>query len=74
MAYIEIRAVFNLLLLLNAAEDPVYANTRPVANKHPSPRPRVQQPKDPKTLPSSQKLWTPSPGRRYDEGKRRYKE
>ncbi|XP_039984279.1 uncharacterized protein LOC120790618 isoform X2 [Xiphias gladius] len=56
------------------AEDPVYANTRPVANKHPSPRPRVQQPKDPKTLPSSQKLWTPSPGRRYDEGKRRYKE
>ncbi|KAM6939379.1 uncharacterized protein PEZ65_005453 [Lycodopsis pacificus] len=49
-------------------EDPVYANTRPVAKKQPSPRPGMDHLK---AVSSSQ---TPqSPGRKYDEGKRRYK-
>lgn len=58
---------------LNAAEDPIYANTRPVANKQPSPRPGMKvQPL--KTASSSQNLRLhPSPGARYEDGKRRFK-
>ncbi|TNN66774.1 hypothetical protein EYF80_023016 [Liparis tanakae] len=40
-------------------EDPVYANTRRVANKQPSPRPRADQLE---AGPSSQNLRNPSPG------------
>ncbi|KAL3047548.1 hypothetical protein OYC64_021695 [Pagothenia borchgrevinki] len=54
------------------AEDPIYANTRPVANKHPSPRPGV--PVDTlKKASSSQNLRNPSPARRCHEDKRRCK-
>ncbi|KAK1897656.1 putative plasma membrane protein [Dissostichus eleginoides] len=54
------------------AEDPIYANTRPVANKHPSPRPGV--PVDTlKKASSSQNLRNPSPARRCQEDKRRCK-
>ncbi|XP_051232445.1 uncharacterized protein LOC127350153 isoform X2 [Dicentrarchus labrax] len=52
------------------AEDPIYANTRPLANKQPSPRPGM--PVD-NLKASSQNLRNPSPGKRYDEGKRRHK-
>ncbi|XP_034002032.1 uncharacterized protein LOC117495079 isoform X2 [Trematomus bernacchii] len=53
-------------------EDPIYANTRPVANKHPSPRPGV--PVDTlKKASSSQNLRNPSPARRCHEDKRRCK-
>ncbi|XP_031724358.1 uncharacterized protein LOC116395011 [Anarrhichthys ocellatus] len=51
-------------------EDPVYANTRPVANKQPSPRPGMDHLK---AVSSSQNPRNPSPGRKYDEGKLRYK-
>ncbi|XP_030288360.1 uncharacterized protein LOC115590979 isoform X2 [Sparus aurata] len=51
------------------AEDPVYANTRPVLNKQPSPRPKI--PGDTlKTASSSQNLRNPSP-KRYDDGRQR---
>ncbi|XP_031174369.1 uncharacterized protein LOC116063511 isoform X2 [Sander lucioperca] len=53
-------------------EDPIYANTRPVANKQPSPRPAMPV-GNLKTASSSQNLRNPSPGRRYDDGKQRYK-
>ncbi|XP_039666038.1 uncharacterized protein LOC120564865 isoform X2 [Perca fluviatilis] len=53
-------------------EDPIYANTRPVANKQPSPRPAMAV-GNLKTASSSQNLRNPSPGRRYDDGKQRYK-
>lgn len=54
-------------------EDPVYANTRPVAKKQPSPRPGMQV-QSLKTASSSQNLRQhPSPGARYEDGKRRYK-
>ncbi|XP_076583358.1 uncharacterized protein LOC143318762 isoform X2 [Chaetodon auriga] len=54
------------------AEDPVYANTRPVG-KQPSPRPGM--PADNlKMVSSSQNLRNPNAGTRYDEGKRRYRE
>ncbi|XP_028444258.1 uncharacterized protein LOC114562157 isoform X2 [Perca flavescens] len=53
-------------------EDPIYANTRPVANKQPSPRPAMAV-DNLKTASSSQNLRNPSPGRRYDDGKHRYK-
>ncbi|KAK9519183.1 hypothetical protein VZT92_021927 [Zoarces viviparus] len=51
-------------------EDPVYANTRPVAKKQPSPRPGMDHLK---AVSSSQNPRNLSPGRKYDEGKRRYK-
>ncbi|XP_078115468.1 uncharacterized protein LOC144523640 isoform X3 [Sander vitreus] len=53
-------------------EDPIYANTRPVANKQPSPRPAMPV-GNLKEASSSQNLRNPSPGRRYDDGKQRYK-
>ncbi|XP_041791828.1 uncharacterized protein LOC121605809 isoform X4 [Chelmon rostratus] len=55
------------------AEDPVYANTRPVASKQPSPRPDMPV-ENLKMVPSSQTVRNPSPGRRYEGGKGRYKE
>ncbi|XP_068558518.1 uncharacterized protein [Cebidichthys violaceus] len=51
-------------------EDPIYANTRPVASKQPSPRPGTDHLK---AGSSSQNPRNPSPGRRYDEGKQRYR-
>lgn len=51
-------------------EDPVYTNTRRVANKQPSPRPRDDQLK---AGPSSQNLRNPTPGGQSGEGKRRCK-
>ncbi|XP_032382716.1 uncharacterized protein LOC116696096 isoform X2 [Etheostoma spectabile] len=54
-------------------EDPIYANTRPVANKQPSPRPAMLV-GNLKTASSSQNLHNPSPGRRYHDGKQRYKQ
>ncbi|KAG7233963.1 hypothetical protein INR49_028677 [Caranx melampygus] len=56
----------------STADDPVYANTRPVANKQPSPRPGAQV-DTLKKVSSSQNLKTPNSGRRYEEGKRRQK-
>ncbi|XP_010772636.1 uncharacterized protein isoform X2 [Notothenia coriiceps] len=54
------------------AEDPIYANTRPVANKQPSPRPGV--PVDTlKKASSSQNLRNPSQARKCHEDKRRCK-
>ncbi|KAF3691107.1 hypothetical protein EXN66_Car006781 [Channa argus] len=47
------------------APDPIYINTRPMVNKHPSPRPALSADKL-KTAPSSRNLRTPSPGRRYE--------
>ncbi|KAM8745615.1 uncharacterized protein AB9X84_016764 isoform 3-T3 [Acanthopagrus schlegelii] len=53
------------------AEDPIYANTRPVLSKQPSPRPRI--PADTlKTASSSQNLRDPSP-KRYDDSTRRHR-
>ncbi|XP_034738392.1 uncharacterized protein LOC117951029 isoform X2 [Etheostoma cragini] len=54
-------------------EDPIYANTRPVANKQPSPRPAMPV-GNLKTASSSQNLQNPSPGRRYYDGRQRYKQ
>ncbi|XP_036969458.1 uncharacterized protein LOC119028070 isoform X2 [Acanthopagrus latus] len=52
-------------------EDPIYANTRPVLSKQPSPRPRI--PADTlKTASSSQNLRDPSP-KRYDDSTRRHR-
>lgn len=56
------------------ADDPIYANTRPVANKQPSPRPRILVADNLKPVSSSQNLRIPSPGRKYNDGKRRYKQ
>ncbi|XP_041791826.1 uncharacterized protein LOC121605809 isoform X2 [Chelmon rostratus] len=57
----------------SSREDPVYANTRPVASKQPSPRPDMPV-ENLKMVPSSQTVRNPSPGRRYEGGKGRYKE
>ncbi|KAI4828419.1 hypothetical protein KUCAC02_022515 [Chaenocephalus aceratus] len=54
------------------AEDPIYANTRPVANKHPSPRPGVLV-DTLKKASSSQNLRNPSPTRKCHKDKRRCK-
>ncbi|KAK5907382.1 hypothetical protein CesoFtcFv8_005239 [Champsocephalus esox] len=54
------------------AEDPIYANTRPVANKHPSPRPGVLV-DTLKKASSSQNLRNPSPARKCQKDKRRCK-
>ncbi|XP_069006204.1 uncharacterized protein [Embiotoca jacksoni] len=51
--------------------DPVYGNTRPTANRQPSPRPRL--PMDNLEVSSSKNLRTPNPSRRSEEGKNRYK-
>ncbi|XP_034387366.1 uncharacterized protein LOC117730025 [Cyclopterus lumpus] len=51
-------------------EDPVYTNTRPVANRQPSPRPG---PDHLKAGSSSQNLRSPSPGGKRGEGNLRYK-
>ncbi|KAL6107443.1 uncharacterized protein ACO6RY_18217 [Pungitius sinensis] len=51
-------------------EEPVYANTRPVTSKQPSPRPGSDHLKEPSCPQNIQK---PSPSRKYNEGKRRYK-
>ncbi|XP_022615077.1 uncharacterized protein LOC111232023 isoform X3 [Seriola dumerili] len=59
--------------ITSRGEDPVYINMhRSAANKQPSPRPGAQV-NDLKTVPSSLNLCPPSPGGRYDEGKRRQK-
>nr|XP_020509166.1 uncharacterized protein LOC109998598 isoform X3 [Labrus bergylta] len=52
--------------------DPIYANTRPVANKQPSPRPGMPEETLKKTS-SSQNLRNPNHTRRHDGGKRRYR-
>nr|XP_046246909.1 uncharacterized protein LOC124060244 isoform X2 [Scatophagus argus] len=52
------------------AEDPIYINAHSVAKKQPSPRPGTD---NLKAASSSQNLQNPSPGRHYDDGKRRYK-
>lgn len=57
--------------LFNAGDDPIYANTRPVANKQPSPRPGMQL-QSLKTA-SPQNLQDLTAGRRYEDGKRRIK-
>ncbi|AWP11343.1 Hypothetical protein SMAX5B_017588 [Scophthalmus maximus] len=54
-------------------EDPIYSNTRPVANKQPSPRPGLPG-NQLKIVPPSQDLWTPSHSRRHDDGKQRHKQ
>ncbi|KAK5930953.1 hypothetical protein CgunFtcFv8_027147 [Champsocephalus gunnari] len=54
------------------AEDPIYANTRPVANKHPSPRPGVLV-DTLKKASSSQNLRNPSPAQKCHKDKRRCK-
>ncbi|XP_018525700.1 uncharacterized protein LOC108879050 isoform X2 [Lates calcarifer] len=70
-------SVFTLIVLLltyfwlrrrcrGSRDDPIYANTRPVAGKQPSPRPGMPVDKL-KTVPSSQNF------KRYEEGKRRHK-
>ncbi|XP_045904721.1 uncharacterized protein LOC123970623 isoform X2 [Micropterus dolomieu] len=53
-------------------EDPIYANTRRVVSKQPSPRPGMPE-GNLKMVSSSQDLRNPSPSRRHDEGKLRYK-
>ncbi|XP_047443533.1 uncharacterized protein LOC125009534 isoform X1 [Mugil cephalus] len=52
-------------------EDPIYANTRPVALGQPSPQPG-EPAKSLKTAHSSQNLRSHSPAGRYEEGRRRY--
>ncbi|KAI3368921.1 hypothetical protein L3Q82_025895 [Scortum barcoo] len=60
------------LFVLSDAEDPVYANTRSVVSKQPSPRPGG--PADNlKAVSSSENLRNPSPGQRYGEGNRRHR-
>ncbi|XP_034085753.1 uncharacterized protein LOC117555129 isoform X3 [Gymnodraco acuticeps] len=54
------------------AEDPIYANTRPMANKQPSPRPGGLV-DTLKKASSSQNLRNPSPARKCHEDKRRCK-
>ncbi|XP_041861338.1 uncharacterized protein LOC121652571 isoform X2 [Melanotaenia boesemani] len=53
-------------------EEPVYANTRTKFSGDSSPRPSLAV-NNLKSVPSSQHLRTPSPGRRYEEGTRRKK-
>ncbi|XP_069378409.1 uncharacterized protein [Paralichthys olivaceus] len=54
-------------------EDQIYANTHPVPNKQPSPRPR-QPVNSLKKHPSSENFWTPGTNRTYANGKWRQKQ
>lgn len=71
----EIPALIELLLIFVFVESecPIYGNTRPVANRHPSPRPNTPG-SHLKAAPSSHNLRTPSPGRRYEGSKLRNQE
>ncbi|XP_008305483.1 uncharacterized protein LOC103376754 isoform X2 [Cynoglossus semilaevis] len=54
-------------------EEPIYANTRPVANRQPSPRVGTLT-TNPKTVPSSMNHWTSgTTGRKYEQSTRRAK-
>lgn len=61
-----------LMYLVNTEDDPIYANTRPMANKQPSPRPRMQL-HPLKTASSSQNFQDLTAEGRYEDGKRRNK-
>lgn len=61
-----------LMHLVNAGDEPIYTNTRPVANKQPSPRPRMQL-HPLKTASSSQNFQDLTAEGRYEDGKRRNK-
>lgn len=56
----------------SSVDDPIYANTRPVANKQPSPRLKMQL-QSLKTAPSSYSLQDSTAGGRYEDGKQRNK-
>lgn len=60
------------MLLVTAGDDPIYANTRPVANKQPSPRPGTQL-HPLKTASSFQNFQDLTAEGRYENGKRRNK-
>lgn len=71
--YIFIFKVNSFSIILCPGEEPIYANTRPVANRQPSPRVGTLT-TNPKTVPSSMNHWTSgTTGRKYEQSTRRAK-